>query len=119
MKDLIRYKGYYGSVHYDPDEPIFYGKVEFIKALISYEAIDAVGIKRAFEEAVDDYLEMCRQESIEPEQPFKGSLNIRTGHELHQKVALAALKEKISINKYICQTLAIACERDLANKHAS
>jgi predicted HicB family RNase H-like nuclease len=115
MKDIIRYKGYFGSVHYDPEEPIFYGKLEFIKALISYEAKDAVGIKRAFEEAVDDYLEMCKQENIKPEQPFKGSLNIRTGHELHQKLALAALKEKVSINKYICHILAHACERDLAN----
>lgn len=117
MKDLVRYKGYYGSVHYDSDVPIFYGKLEFINALISYEANDAVGIKQAFEEAVDDYLDLCEKKHIQPEQPFKGSFNIRTGHELHQKVALAALKEKVSINKFICQILAKACERILANNH--
>jgi len=44
---------------------------------------------------------MCKQETIEPEKPLKGSLNIRLGHELHQQIALAAFAQHISINKYI------------------
>jgi hypothetical protein len=44
MKDLIQYKGYYGSV-------------QFIRALVSYEATDAKGLKRVYQEAVDDYLQ--------------------------------------------------------------
>lgn len=105
MKDMMKHRGYYGSVHYDSDEPIFYGKLEFIKALVSYEAEDAVGIKAAFEEAVDDYLLMCEKENIEPETPFKGSLNVRLGHQLHEKIAIAALRENVSINSYICSVL--------------
>jgi predicted HicB family RNase H-like nuclease len=105
MQDMLKYKGYYGSIHYDADTPIFYGKLEFIKALVSYEAEDAIGIKQAFEAAVDDYLELCKQENIIPETPFKGSLNVRLGHQLHEKVALLALREDVSINKYICAVL--------------
>ncbi len=105
MKDMLKYKGYYGSVHYDSETPIFYGKLEFIKALISYEASDALGIKNAFEEAVNDYLTLCEQEQLPAELPFKGSLNVRLGHELHEKIAILALKKKVSINKYICDWL--------------
>ncbi len=105
MKESMKYKGYYGSIHYDVDEPIFYGELEFIKALVSYEAKGAAGIKKAFEEAVDDYLSMCRKEHIEPEKPFKGSFNIRTGHKLHEAIALAAQRQHLSINKYICKLL--------------
>ena len=32
MKDLIQYKGYYGSVHYSDDDQVFYGKIEYIKS---------------------------------------------------------------------------------------
>lgn len=32
MKDMIRYKGYLGSVHYSDDDQVFYGKLEYIKA---------------------------------------------------------------------------------------
>lgn len=101
MKNMIKYKGYYGSVNYDPDEPIFYGKLEFIHALVSYEAKSASGIKKAFKEAVDDYLKLCVTENIEPEKPFKGSFNVRIGPELHEKVALHAVMHGISTNEFI------------------
>lgn len=52
----MQYKGYYGSVHFDSEDLIFNGKVEFIRALVSYEATNAKGLKKAFEEAIEDYL---------------------------------------------------------------
>lgn len=55
MKDLMRFKGHYGSVQFDDEELVFHGKIEFIRALVSYEAADAKGLKKAFEEAVNDY----------------------------------------------------------------
>jgi predicted HicB family RNase H-like nuclease len=105
MKDLMQYKGYYGSVHFDDEDLIFHGKIEFIRALASYEATDAKGLKKAFEEAVDDYLATCHGQKIEPETPFKGSLNIRLGPELHRRVAIAAMQHHLSINKFIAETL--------------
>jgi len=111
MKDCMQFKGYYGSVHFDEDELIFHGKIEFIRALVSYEATDARGLKNAFEEAVNDYLETCRSQNIDPEVPFKGSLNVRLGSELHRRVAIAAEQHHLSINKFIAETL------DQAVKH--
>ena len=105
MKDLMQYKGYYGSVHFDDEDLIFHGKIEFIRALISYEATDAKGLKKAFQKAVDDYLDMCNHQKIEPEIPFKGSLNIRLGTDLHRRIAIAAAQHHLSINKFIAETL--------------
>ena len=105
MKDLIHYNGYYGSVHFDEKEPVFYGKIEFIRALISYEATTAKGMKKSFEAAVDDYLKTCQSEGIEPETPFKGSLNVRLGEELHRRIAIAASQQHMSINKFIIAIL--------------
>jgi len=113
MKDMMKHKGYYGSVHYDSAELIFYGKLEFIKALVSYEAEDAKGIKKVFEDAVDDYLATCEAEGIAAEKPFKGSFNVRTGHKLHEMVALTAQREKMSINKFICYILQKECQKKL------
>lgn len=33
MKDMLKYKGYYGSIHFDEDDLILFGKVEFVKAV--------------------------------------------------------------------------------------
>ena len=106
MKDLMQYKGYYGSVHFDAEDLIFHGKIEFIRALASYEATNAKSLKKAFEETVNDYLATCAQQKIQPETPFKGSLNIRLGPELHRRVAVAAKHRHLSINKFIAETLA-------------
>lgn len=105
MKDMMSYKNYYGSVHFDDDALIFYGKVEFIRALVTYEATNAKGLRKAFEESIDDYLETCKSQHKDPELPFKGSLNVRLGPELHKRVATAASEQHVSINKFIADTL--------------
>jgi predicted HicB family RNase H-like nuclease len=48
MKDLMEYKGYYGSVHYSDDDQVFHGKIEFIRSLVSYEGTDVKGLRTAF-----------------------------------------------------------------------
>lgn len=101
MSDLMHYKGYYGSVHLDQEELIFHGKLEYIRDLVSYEGNTAKQLKSAFEEAVDDYLATCKQRQVEPEIPFKGSLNVRIGKELHRRIAIAATNGDLSINSYI------------------
>lgn len=105
MKDFMHYKGYYGSVHFDEQDLIFHGKIEFIRALVNFEATNAVELKKVFHEAVDDYLETCQKQKIAPEIPFKGSLNVRLGTELHRRIAIAATQHHVSINKYISDQL--------------
>lgn len=113
MKDLMHYKGYYGSVHFDEEELVFHGKIEFIRALVSYEATNAKGLKKAFNEAVDDYLETCKSEGIKAEKPFKGSLNVRLGEDLHRRLAIVASQHQTTINNFIKQSLERTVDRDL------
>ena len=48
MKDMMTYKGYYGSVHYNDDDQVFHGKLEFVNALVNYEGDDVKGLKSSF-----------------------------------------------------------------------
>ena len=74
MKHFMKYKDYYGSINYDDEQKIFYGKVEFIRSLISYEGDNRESLKNSFEEAIDDYLELCHSKGLEPETSFNDSL---------------------------------------------
>ena len=69
MKDMLEYKGYIGSVHYSNEDKVFFGKVEFIRSLVSYEGHDVTSLKKAFEEAVEDYLFLCKEKRKDPAQP--------------------------------------------------
>ena len=105
MKDMMSYRGYYGSVHYSDEDEIFHGKLEFIRSLVSYEGTDVRSLRRAFEEAVDDYLELCEEEGKQPEMPFKGSFNVRTGPDLHRRAVLFAKSRGTNLNSIITDAL--------------
>ena len=105
MMDMIQYKGYYGSVHYSDEDSCFYGKIERIKGLYSYEGTDVASIRKAFHETVDEYLEDCKNKNSAPEKSFKGSFNIRTGPELHRKAVIYAQKKKMNLNNVIIKAL--------------
>ena len=105
MKDLMSYKGYYASAHYSDADRVFYGKIEYIRSLVNYEGTDVDSLKQSFENAVDDYLELCQKEGIEPEQSFRGSFNIRTGNELHRQAALYAKEKGTNLNKVVTEAL--------------
>lgn len=117
MKNMMKYKGYYGSIEFNAEDLVFYGKIEFISALISFEGDTAKAIDTAFKAAVDDYLETCKLRNIEPEIPFKGSLNIRIGRERHEKATVFARKLGYpSLNAFIKKALDHEFENIL--KHA-
>ncbi len=105
MKDMMRYKDYFGSVHFSDEDNVFFGRIEFIRALVSYEGTDVTTLRQAFQEAVDDYLDTCAEQGIPPEKPFKGSFNIRISPQLHQRIAASAASKGMTINKYIAEIL--------------
>jgi len=110
MKDMLKHKGYFGSVNYNSDDRIFYGKIEFIRALVSYEGQDADSLESAFFAAVDDYLATCAKLGREPEIPFKGSFNVRIAPELHERVMIAAKQQGMTLNRFISETLSQAVD---------
>jgi predicted HicB family RNase H-like nuclease len=103
--NTLSYKDYIGSVSFSAEDEVFYGKIEHINDLITFESDNAHDLKKAFEEAVDDYLEVCSQKGVLPEKPFRGSFNVRVKPALHKQAYLKALQSGISLNKFIELTL--------------
>lgn len=105
MKDMMEYKGHFGSVHYSNEDSLFFGKIEFIRSLISYEGESVKTLKASFYKAVEDYLSLCLEEGRAPEKPFKGTFNVRVGQNLHRKAALYAQSHQISLNHLMSSAL--------------
>ena len=105
MKNMLHYRGYYGSVEYNEDDGLLFGRVQFVRALISYEGKNAKTLRKDFHDAVGDYLATCAKKGMEPEVPFKGSFNVRVGKDLHRKLAIVAAQEGKSLNKLVAEAL--------------
>ena len=101
MNNTMEYKGYIGSVEFSEADSIFHGKVQGIRALISYEGTTAKELVDDFHSAIDDYLILCQEEQIEPEKAYKGSFNVRISPELHKQIAVYAMSQQVSINSLV------------------
>jgi len=105
MNNTIEYKEFIGSVEYSHDDRCFFGKIEMIDDLITFEASTVDELETSFQQSVDEYLETCKMLNREPQKMFKGVFNIRIDPKLHQKIFKEALKSGMSLNAFINQTL--------------
>lgn len=105
MSSFMEYKGYLGSVHFNDDNDVLFGKVMFINGLISYEGTDAKSIKANFHEAVDEYLALCEETGKKPDKTLKGSFNVRTSPDLHRRAAIFASEHSKKLNNVVEEAL--------------
>ncbi len=105
MSNTLTYKNFYGKIAYSAEDELFCGKIDFINDLIMFEADNVSDLKKAFEDAVDDYLETCKMLNREPQKAFKGKFNVRVAPELHKKAALVATQRNVSLNKLVATAI--------------
>ena len=105
MSDMLDYKGYSGTVEYSTADNVLFGKVLGIKGLISYEGDSVQALKEDFKNAVDDYLEECAEDGVEPQKPYRGSFNVRISPELHRTIALYSASRGQTLNSTVEEAL--------------
>ena len=104
---MMQYKGYVAAVEFDDSVGRLHGRVVNSGAypIATFEATDVDGIRREFEQSIDEYLASCREDGVEPKKPFSGTLNLRLGADLHQRAALSATAHGVSLNSWIKQAV--------------
>ena len=105
MTDKLIFKDFIGTVHYSTKDSVFYGKIEGINDLITFEGESVSELKSAFEEAVDDYIALCQEVDKEPLKSFKGSFNIRIDPKLHSKAFKIAAMNGKSLNQFVSEAI--------------
>ena len=102
MKNIMKYKGYWAEIKYSDEDECFCGIIEGLKNdIISFEGTTVKELKKDFKDAIDHYLEVCKEYGDTPEKQCKGSLNVRLGVELHNKAKIKSIEKNISINELI------------------
>lgn len=104
-KDLMQYKGYSCRPEYSVDDHIFFGKILGIRDTVYFQSDSAKDIEREFHEAVDDYLEFCKEIGKEPQREYSGLFNVRIPPELHKEISLLAQAEGVTLNKAVEQAI--------------
>lgn len=66
----MAYKGFESTPKHDDERGIFYDMVDDIEGLCEYESDTADGIEKAFRDAVDDYIDACRESKTTNDSSF-------------------------------------------------
>jgi predicted HicB family RNase H-like nuclease len=96
----MTYGGYSALIEYDDEDGIFFGKLAGIRDGVGFHADNVTDLRAAFQEAVDDYIDMCAKIGKSPQKPYSGNLMLRIDPAVHSKAALAAELAGKSLNQW-------------------
>lgn len=113
--NILEYKEFIGSVNYTDEDECFYGRVEGINDLVTFEGSSVKELKKSFKAAVEDYIELCKELDKEPYKSVKGSFNIRLEPKLHYSAIYTALKKGISLNQFVTEAIKNNVDKKLLN----
>lgn len=116
MTKKLTYKNYTGSVEYSEEDGVFFGKILYIPDLVLYECDSEEGLQQSFENAVDEYFSDCALLGRKPEEPCKGSFNVRVDPEVHLQLKFLATRNKTSLNEIVNRACVAAIEADKSKR---
>ena len=105
MTNAMTYKGYSARIEYDDEDGIFVGRIAGIRDGVGFHADTVDGLREAFHEAVEDYIDTCARIGKEPQMPYSGKVMFRVSPEVHRKAALAAELSGKSLNQWAEEVL--------------
>ena len=105
MSSILKHGPYTARVEFSAEDRVFFGKLDDITDLISFEGSTVAELETAFVEAVADYEALCAEAGRPPEKPFKGSFNVRMQPALHRQAALASRAKNRSLNQLVVEAV--------------
>jgi predicted HicB family RNase H-like nuclease len=105
MSNAMSYKGYSARIEFDDEDGVFTGRLAGIRDGVGFHADTVEGLREAFREAVEDYLDTCARLGKEPQRAFSGQMMFRVNPEVHRKAALAAELAGKSLNQWAEEVL--------------
>lgn len=95
---MLEYKGYHASITYNDKDQLLVGKVIGISDDIAFHGTSVEEMKHKFHDAVDDYLDFCKEVGKNPDKEYRGTFNVRINPALHKKLAEKAYETHHSLN---------------------
>ena len=105
MKNTLSYKGFTARIEFDADDNIFFGRVLGLKDIIGFHGETVVDLTTDFHNAIDHYLDVCRQRGEKPQKAYSGKLTLRIPSDMHAEIAAAAAQTGKSLNKWVAEKL--------------
>lgn len=110
MKNLMEIEGYKAAIAYDPETNLFRGEFIDLNGGADFYATDVKSLQREGKLSLKVFLDMCREDKVEPRKSYSGKLMVRLPVEVHAKAAASAASEGKSLNTWLTDVVAQAAQ---------
>ena len=97
--------GYSAKIEYDAELDLFRGEILGLNGGADFYGKNPKELRVEFKKSLQVFLDVCKENSIEPRRNYSGKFNLRIPPELHERLAIAAQAEGKSINSFAQEAL--------------
>jgi predicted HicB family RNase H-like nuclease len=112
MMNLIEINNVKAFIQYDPDIDMFRGEFIGLNGSADFYADNINALKKEGEISLKVFMEMCKEDQVDPYKKFSGKFNVRIKPKLHEEIVAASKAQMISLNEFINE----AIESKLSNE---
>jgi len=94
----LKYKGFIATCELDLNDGIVIARVTNSSDVVTAHAESVAELEKAFQGAIDSYLQFCNECGSEPCRSYSGKFNVRISEERHKWLAERAVESSMSIN---------------------
>ena len=105
MRNTMEIEGYRAVIQFDPEIEMFRGEFVGLNGGADFYARDIAGLRREGAASLEVFLDMCREDGVEPRRQFSGKFNVRIPSDLHASIAAAAAADGKSLNQWVTDEL--------------
>ena len=106
--NLMNVDGYQAKIKYDEKTDQFRGEILGISGAADFYGSSSDELRREFKKSLEVFLEVCKEQGIEPRRQYSGKFNLRISPELHEKLAMTAEMLGKSLNTLAQEALQIS-----------
>ena len=97
--------GYSAKIEYDAELDLFRGEILGLNGGADFYGKNPKELRAEFKKSLQVFLDVCKENTIEPRRNYSGKFNLRIPPELHERLAIAAQAEGKSINSFAQEAL--------------
>ena len=103
--NLMNVGGYHAKIDYDEETDQFRGEILGLSGGADIYGSSPEELRREFKKSLDIFLEVCKEQGIKPRRHYSGKFNLRIPPELHEKLAMTAEAQGMSLNSLAQEAL--------------
>lgn len=91
--NILKYRGYYAFCSMDFEDGILIGEVLFVPEPMTFQALNPIELKQAFEKLIDEHISSFEQSGKKPYPPFRDADKYFTEEQLFHMVSSRKIKK--------------------------